>query len=96
MVNVLHESILSAASQPQCNMIIIGGKIQFNYEKDMEFKKIYEMFKEQNTLVRDNVRVNRLICIPKQDKKTVLKACHDEERHMRGNKLVERVKKSFY
>jgi hypothetical protein len=46
MANVLHESILSATSQPQCNMIIIGEKIQFNYEKDIEFGKIYKMFKE--------------------------------------------------
>jgi Integrase zinc binding domain len=96
MANVLHGSILSTTSQPQCNTIIIGGKIQFNYEKDMEFRKIYEMFKKQNMLVQDNIRVSELIYVPKQDKKMVLKACHNEEGYTRGNKLVEQVEKSFY
>jgi hypothetical protein len=81
MVNVLRRSILSATSQPQCNTVIIGGKIQFNYTKDMEFRKTYEMFKEQNTLIQGNVRVSGLIYVPKQDRKLVLKACHDREGH---------------
>jgi hypothetical protein len=51
MTNVLCESILSVTSLPQCNMVIIGGKIQFDYSKDMEFVKTYEMFKEQNALI---------------------------------------------
>jgi hypothetical protein len=46
MTDVLHESILSTISQSQCNMVIIDGKIQFDYKKDTEFKKTYEMFKE--------------------------------------------------
>jgi hypothetical protein len=46
MADVLCRSILSTVSQPQCNTVIIGGKIQFNYEKDMEFRKTYEMFKK--------------------------------------------------
>jgi hypothetical protein len=89
MVNVLRKSILSAASQSQCNMVIIGGKIQFNYSKDMEFRKTYEVFKKQNMLIQDNVRVSGLICIPKQDKKTVLKACHNGKGHTKENKLTK-------
>jgi Integrase zinc binding domain len=89
-------SILSTTSQSQCNTVIVGGKIQFNYTKDTKFKKTYETFKKQNTLIQDNIRVSELICIPKQDRKTVLKACHDKEEHIGGNKLIERVGKSFY
>jgi hypothetical protein len=88
IVDVLHGSILSITSQPQCNMVIIGEKIQFDYEKDTEFEKTYKMFKEQNTLVQGNVRVSRLIYISKQDRKMVLKTYHNEKEHTGGNKVT--------
>jgi Integrase zinc binding domain len=96
MADMLHGSILFTTSQPQCNMIIVDEKIQFDYVKDTEFRKIYEMFKKQNALIQDNVRVGGLIYIPKQDRKTVLKVCHEEEEHTRGNKLAKQVEKPFY
>jgi Integrase zinc binding domain len=54
------------------------------------------MFKEQNVLIQDNVKVSRLIYIPKQNKKMVLETCYDEKGHIERNKLTEQVGKSFY
>jgi hypothetical protein len=60
-------------------MVVVGEKIQFDYTKDTEFRKMYEMFKEQNTLIQDNIRVGGLIYIPKQDRKTVLEHAMTEK-----------------
>jgi hypothetical protein len=87
---------LTPATPTQVNLAIINGKFKFDYSNDKEFGKIWNHFRDEELLVNGNVRVGGLVCVPKKDRFTVLKMCHDEKGHLEGNKLAHRVSTQFY
>jgi transposase InsO family protein len=81
---------------PQVNATIVKGKLRFDYKDDKEFGTTWEMLKAENALVHGNVRIGGRVCVPKKERDTVLKACHEGESHTGGNKLADRIAQNFY
>jgi hypothetical protein len=91
-------SMLPAAppTANEINVAIINEKFKLDYTGDKEFGKIWQHFRDTDSLVNGNVRIGGLVCVPKKDRQFILKACHESEGHPGGNKLANSVMERFY
>jgi Integrase zinc binding domain len=102
-LKVSNEHIAPAKAQPPYTnqiplafLIMEKGKMAFDYTDDEEFEKIWSTVSKIGGLIGGNLRLGELVCVPKVDRIIVLKACHEDEGHLGGDKLYERMKTLFY
>jgi hypothetical protein len=81
---------------PLALAVMEKGRLAFDYEGDTEFGEMWKRARDMKALVNGNLRIGELVCVPKADREVVLRACHDEEGHLGGEKLAKRLSTLFY